>query len=567
MFRRVRIRAVAVLALCTAVLLTSAVTAQDAQARGATTAAYVETATDNPVVAAPPVTRPDTSSCSVTLASRFPSNATDGTPQDYHGTLAPPKACPGPWSAVILDQTISVSDRQYDRSASLQIGRTTVYFGTTQEPSGPTPTVYHVGTDITRFSSLLRTDPPYRGGIGNYTDSVYTGVYLQTVMITYYRTGPNAPAARVPDAVVGSPILNATPASHIVHVQLSGLPRNITRAVLEITLKGNGCDEQWFDAVTDPVSAKFPKAGLCGNGPYREADVGLDNQPVGAVQTFPYIYSGGIVPTLWRPVPAIGTFDLTPESLDMTPFVGQLVNGKSHDLLINLDNANDTWNIIPTLLLYTDHHAARTSGKLVTDDVNPVASELQLAQDDGTSITSTVTSSRKDTTSGYVTTSAGRITTTVVRSSSYRNVDTVEDAGLTQHVTQAASGVQTVTSTAGRTHVVASHTWNYPLQVDSAVPVFTDDQNFSLSGRVSMSRILSDSVAGGLGPHSRSTDTLTSTGSLSRTDGVTTASDGSSSAQYSGVDTHGSVYRSRVTSAHGRITAYSATRYGARRLR
>src|SRR5206468_713112 len=110
---------------------------------------------------------------------------------------------------------------------------------------------------------------PFTGGIGNYVTDVYTGNYLQTVRITYYSVNRAHPAPAVPDAVVGLGDGTVDPNTPTLHETLANLPRNITRAELEITLKGNGCDEQWFDAVPDAVSAAYPDAGLCGKGAYR----------------------------------------------------------------------------------------------------------------------------------------------------------------------------------------------------------------------------------------------------------------------------------------------------------
>lgn len=527
-----------------------------ARAQGAAPG-YVEDGTDDPVVAAPPVSRPDTRHCTVTLARDFDSNAADGSQQFYSGTLTPPADCRGPWAKVVLDQTVTVSGRQYDRSGELTIGGTEVWFGTTEEPSGAVPTTYHVATDVTRFAALLGSPQPFRGGIGNYVTDVYTGNYRQSVTLTYYTAARHHPAATTPDVVRGFASQQAKPGAETVHFGLSKLPRNITRAYVEVTLKGNGCDEQWFSGVPDDVAARYPDAGMCGHGPYREAAVALDGTAAGAVTTFPHIYSGGIVPTLWRPVPAIGTFALYPETLDVTPFAGRLVDGGSHDLAVTVPGANDNWDVVATVLLYTDHHAARTSGALTTDRVaasaNPTTTEKPLPGN-GTRVD--VRAGRDDVTAGYVDTSAGRVHTTVRSVLSYRSIDDVTAAGMAQSIRQTVSGRQTSESTMDGHRVAASrHEFSYPLSVDYSAAAYTDDQNFSLTGTVEMAREVRSEVAGrdGWRATERGREWLRSTGILTRSDGVTTASDGSSRSTYDGLDDTGRPYRHRIVTDHGRI--------------
>lgn len=520
--------------------------------------AFIETHTSNPVTAEPPVSALPTPHCTVTLADQFPSNAADGTPQNYSGTLTPPAACPGPWAKVVLTHTISVSGRQYDRVDSLRVGNSDIYWGTTEEPSGPTPTTYTFSKDVTEYSSLLRTPQPYTGGIGNYTSSVYTGNYLQTVTMTYYEATSRYPVPDVPDVVVGLGADGLNPSTTSVTHTLSGLPTNITRAYLEVTLEGGGCDEQWFSDVPDDVAAKYASAGMCGHGPYREADVSLDGKPVAAVHTFPHIYSGGIVPTLWRPIPAIGTFDMLPETVDVTPFAGMLVDGASHQLSYSVQNIGDSWSVVTNLLLYTDHHAARTYGALTADDVAPTATENVTESDVSGGGTRVVDSTaRHDVTAGWLQTSAGRIDTTVVRTMAYRNDDTVTDGGLTQAIRQSDTGTQTSTATRGG-RIVAGlrHSYDYPLDVDYSAANFVNDQNFSLSGTVDMTQTLADEVAAGQGwrPVSASTENVDSYGILARSNGVTSESDGHSTSYYAGRDDQGRPYLHYLASNHGIVT-------------
>jgi peptide N-acetyl-beta-D-glucosaminyl asparaginase amidase A len=516
----------------------------------ASAAPFVEPYTDNPVTAEPPVSRPAGPHCTVTLADHFLSNAPDGSPQNFSGTLAPPSGCPGPWAKVVMDYTISVSGRQFDRFGDVNIGGTEVYWGTTEEPSGSTPITYTVSKDLTEYSALLRTAQPFRGGIINYTSDVYTGVYDQTVTLTYY-SGP--PPAGVPDAVVGFPAQDAP-----AHFTLNGLPRNIVRADLEVTLEGHGCDEQWFSDVPADVSAKYPSAGLCTHGPYREADFSLDGQPVAAVHTFPHIYTGGIVPTLWRPVPAIHTFSLYAEHVDITPFAGLLVDGGTHDLTASVQNAGDEWTVVATLLLYTDHHAAQTHGSLTTDDVAPTATESTTEAPVGSGDTRVVDStSRTDVTAGWLDTSAGRVYTRVVRTMAYRNSDTVTDNGFAQRLVQHDSGEQTSTSTRdGQVVSGTRHTYDYPLTVDYTIGSFVDGNNYSLSGTVDMTQTLSDAAASERGwqPASRSTEYVDSYGILTRTNGVVTESDGNSTSRYTGDNDLGQWYVHYLASDHGLIT-------------
>ncbi|MBT0566488.1 peptide-N4-asparagine amidase [Williamsia sp. CHRR-6] len=522
---------------------------------------YIESGSDDPVTPAPDTTRPTSASCSVTLAHNFLSNAPDGSNQRYRGTFTPPAACPGPWAKVILDSSTTVSGRQFDRVGDLKVAGVTIWFGTTQEPAGAVPTTFRFSKDVTRYSALFRSAQSYEGGIENYTTDVYTGNYSQTVTLTFFRADAANPAPSVPDVVKPLTFADLTPAASSATASVA-LPRNLTSASVETTLKGNGCDEQWFSAVPDAVVSAFPKAGLCGATSYREAILSIDNTPAAAVNTFPHIYSGGIVPTLWRPVLAINTLDLRPETVDITPFVGRLVDGAQHTVSVRLPQLNDRWQVVATLFGTVDASSTQTSGSLVSSSVPDAAPRVTTRPAAGAAVRYQVAVGRNWQTVGWVRSSAGTVYTTVAESRDWRQVGTISGNGASQQLEQRDVTRYRSRSTSGA-RVVAEQTLRetYPLTVDVNTADYTDDQNFSLTATVSMGLdYASDAVTLG-GPRARRAGELTldSRGVLARAAGKTSASDGSSRTTWRGVDDRGRYSARTITTEHGRVLTDTAT--------
>ena len=349
----------------------------------------------------------------------------------------------------------------------------------------------------------------------------------------------------------------------------AGLPRNITHAYLEVYIKGNGCDEQWFTDVPNDVAAQFPSAGMCGNGPYREVDAAIDGQLAGVTQYFPYIYTGGIAPTLWRPIPAVGTLDMAPELIDVTPFVGQLVDGGSHAFALTAANAGDVWNLSANLLLYTDHGATTTSGALTKDTIAPTAvmSEKDTTGTDG-SVTANVGATRNWTTSGYVITSAGKETTTVTQNMAYDNVDVVSQGGFAQNLTETDKGQNVSVTTNGRgSKQIDTHQWSYPISVQYAYQE-PDASSFSIDATVNMTRQLQDSQSTNRAPGDRtaelapsraasqSNDQVWSTATFAVTDGTLTGASGQAWQNYAGTDdVPGQWYEHYLAATNGYVTA------------
>lgn len=57
--------------------------------------------------------------------------------------------------------------------------------------------------------------------------------------------------------------------------------------------------------------------------------------------TVQIIFTGGIVPGLWRPIVGIDAFDLREDEVDITPFLPMLSDGKNHTFQIVVSGLND----------------------------------------------------------------------------------------------------------------------------------------------------------------------------------------------------------------------------------
>jgi hypothetical protein len=134
----------------------------------------------------------------------------------------------------------------------------------------------------------------------------------------------------------------------------------------------------------------------------------------------------GVDPYLWEPIPGVLTLNFKPFRVNLTPFAGVLSDGHAPTVGISVFNANSYFLATANLLVFTDPHAQRTNGGLLSDTLSaaatPVVSE-NLATDASGNVTGTVglSSARNYSISGWTTTSHGRVETTVTGNVSFSN--------------------------------------------------------------------------------------------------------------------------------------------------
>jgi len=519
-------------------------------------AAGNEVSYQDPLTAAPPIIRPPTPSCTVTVMQDFAFNSSVGE-GIFNGTLTPPAACPGPWSKIVLDFAGKVAGRQFDRLMNVWVGGAQVLQSSTPEPD-PDGIRWHVEHDATRYSSQFAQPEPIKVELQNYVVGIYTGVIYGTLKITYYQATPSYPEPSHADDVIGFPYADSSYFYGPSDVRSTSVtfPRNLTRAYLELYLKGNSCDEFWFGSQPDDFAGPN---GLCGGGAFREVDVSIDGQLAGIAWPYPFIFTGGVNPWLWRPMPAVNAFDMPPQVVDLTPYVGLLNDGQPHTISLRVAHDGYYWGIGSDLLLYTDPVLTQTSGALTSRSITPDAGETYGENTGSNGGVFTTSASRHLSLSGYVDSSAGRITTTVEQTFGFTNKQQLNLTNFLENLThdETIDAATTTTGPGGTT--VRRVSESYPIRMRSLFQVPEQGQKdfFNLPAGVeqSLQRRTTVTVNGAQTFSSWLDDTVNASGLLSRTNGVTTLSGGRDSEDYTASDSTGACYHHKLVAAQGWVTS------------
>ena len=340
------------------------------------------TAAANPLTLDQPVRVPPTRPAVVTIANHA---AFGNGPPPATKTVTLPG---GHWAEVVLDVTGTESGVQFDRLCEIFDGATQIFLGVTPEPT-PAGIRWHVQKDITGYLPLLAGRQTFSTFVDNFLSTEDNGIPVITAKLLFYPAGggffPAQPAGLAAPALAGDAINEAGPAAppqhpgvptDVVPVLPAGatstfgtvnagqtvsatvsLPGNLTTATLDLYAVGQSNDEFWWGL--DPA--------------FREIEVSIDGKPAGVVWPYPYVYTGGVNPLLWRPLTGIHTMDIPSYRLDLTPFAGML--GGTHTISLSVANNAGYWLAGGSLLLTAGGPA--TTGGVAADSLSfPTASKV-----------------------------------------------------------------------------------------------------------------------------------------------------------------------------------------------
>jgi hypothetical protein len=520
----------------------------------------------NTVTADPPVARPHEKPCVVQLFSG--NQFTNFNIQDFQFT--PPADCPGPWEKIIFTADFSVTAGiQFDRTAIVDLGYVNIYFGTTAEPGQNLAPSWHVERDETDYAALFSSPQTGHIILGNVVNSTYTGVISGSAQLEFYpRHGKRDDEGRTADTVLplqqsnGSGGFNEPAFLFTTTDQLATtftLPSNIERAYLDVITQSQIDDEFWYTCVPNDVTSELQS---CGNTAFREGEISIDGQPAGVTPIYPWIYTGGLDPFFWAPIPGVQTLNLVPYRVDLTPFAGVLSNGQPHTVALSVFNANSYFSATGTLLLYLDHGLSQVSGEVTENTIgaepNPSITE-NVQTDSSGNITATVTttSTRDFKVAGFVKTSHGRVDTEVHQSVNFENLQnfSITSSVYTQDISQ-KTNVQSVTKTrAGFAEFETQETFSYPLTVGLTLN-FLANGTITQLGSVSQEyrkNAWSPFYASFVDNKVTSTDLLDLNSSFQ----ITGNSGAKSSQTYTSFDTRGEKYSCSLASANNVLTEAS----------
>jgi hypothetical protein len=416
----------------------------------------------------PAIQRPNTRHCEVTLL-------TDQAFDDFNNKdfdFTPPASCQGPWSKVIFTADFSIQPGvQFDRTGQVFFAGVNIYFGTTAEPLQSQTDTWHVERDLTDYSSLFKTAQTGYASLGNIVGADgLNAIIFGTFKLEFYQADFFNPAPRAADAVLpvesngnSSFQLNS---SNTGVIQSFTLPKNTEAVYLDVVAQSQNEEEQWFFCLPNSVA---PQLGDCGNTAFREVEISVDGKAAGAAPVYPWIYTGGIDPGLWVPIPGVQTLNFVPYRVDLTPFAGTLNDGLPHTVGVSVFNAFEYFSMTAQLLVYQDHGSKEVTGALTEDTLAPpnpsVTNTVTLDSNGLGGGIVTVANTDNFTITGFVNTSHGRVQTKVEQQLSFSNVSNVTSTATAfiQSIVQTSTTHAKTTTSEGPLFTTKETDFSYPI--------------------------------------------------------------------------------------------------------
>ncbi|HTU83000.1 MAG TPA: peptide-N4-asparagine amidase, partial [Candidatus Acidoferrales bacterium] len=269
------------------------------------------------------------------------------------------------------------------------------------------------------------------------------------------------------------------------------LPHNIVNVSMDLYLQSQSDEEQWFMCAPHSVWYQSKhELGFCGHTAFREGVVTVDGRPAGIAPIYPWIYTGGMDPYLWAPIPGVQTLNFTPYRVDLTPFAGYLSTTATPTIAVTVQGAFHYFSGAGDLLLYLDPKRSQVTGSVTSDSLTipspPGTSGITYAAGSGlfggkpAAGPAHVRAHQAFLIDGYVNTSSGKVETSVYQEMRFANDEAFvyTPTSYVQDVTQSMTLHSQVKTIAGKTSAVEDSEYEYP--IDVAYPITQTTTGYQL---------------------------------------------------------------------------------------
>lgn len=399
-----------------------------------------------------------------------------------------------------MNFTVTSKGRQFDRLALMYFNDTEVWRTSTAEPTVNGIRWEYI-KDMSEFLYIWKSPQTLIFDLGNLVDDTYTGLFNTTLTATFFTSQ---------DTVEPADLIIPISARHGNTSQASlftlpsdnatntiSFPRNVNRAVFSVSACGQAAEEFWWgNVLSSNVNTFVPYDGtLYGFSPFREVQVLIDGQLAGVQWPFPVIFTGGVVPGLWRPIVGIDAFDLREHEIDISPWLPILCDGAQHTFEIRVVGIDDdgktsgtltqtvgaSWYVTGKIFVWLDSdQSSVTTGKAPTLDFPEPSISLSQAytqNSTGANETLTYTTDVKRTlsVSSSITTQNGTKTVVWTQNLAVTNYGQYTDFGAIQVTNQTTTGMDQSS--------VYKTSYSYPLWANTSYFVYPSG-NYSLGATI-----------------------------------------------------------------------------------
>lgn len=328
------------------------------------------------------------------------------------GNYTPPSC---EFNRVVMNFTVVSQGRQFDRLALMYMGDTEVWRTSTAEPTQPPGIRWVYMKDMTEYLYFWKQPQKIIFDLGNLIDDKYTGSFNTTLTATFFKADVDTGAAPPSDLII--PISARKGSADAVSqftlpqdnaTNTISFPQNANRAVFSVSANGQASEEFWWSNVlqSDVYAFNSTAGAFPGYSPFREVQVFIDGQLAGVQWPFPVIFTGGVVPSLHRPIVGIDAFDLREHEIDITAWLPYLSDGAEHTFSINVVGLDDdgstgaaitspvgsSWYVTGKIFVWLDDEDSVTTGDVPTIQASaPTITVSQSATQNSTGANETLT--------------------------------------------------------------------------------------------------------------------------------------------------------------------------------